>query len=202
MKLTSLTLAFAMTAGAAAATTTGFTLDFRGNGNTPTLALTNIGTLGDITGFTLSLGDTTRNFDTAFFTTPLVGDFSFTLDPNLDTNGGGGLRADALSFTFSDFNPNEVFETRVDVDLDNSNTIENYVDSLLPGGSIVVNFAGGLTDSLFLDLTRPDGEEEQATYSYTAQVTVQQPSAVPLPAGLPLLLAGLGALGIARRKRG
>ncbi len=200
MKLTALTAAAIISAGAASASTTGFMLDFSGSVNTPTLALSNTGDLGDITGFTLSLGDTSRNFDSASNAGATTGTFTFTLDSSLDTNSSGGLRADSVAFTFGGFNPGEVFGFRTDVDIDNRNSRESYINSVLNGGSIVVNFAGGLTDSLFVDLTRPDGEAVQPSYSYTA--VVKGPAAVPLPAGLPLLLAGLGALGIARRKRG
>jgi len=204
MKFTALSLAAVLMAGTASAATTAFTLDISGDRNVPVFSLSNVGDQGDITGFTLSLGDLTRNFDSAHNATASTGSFGFALGPNLDTNTGGGLRANSVDFTFTDFNPGEIFGFEADIDRDNSNTLENYITSLLPGGSIVVNFAGGTTSSLFIDLTRPFSEAPLAAYSYTAALSVPppiKPPLVPLPAGLPLLLAGLGALGIARRAR-
>lgn len=184
-------------AGTASAATTGFSLSINGNNNIPTLVVTNTGDSGDISGLTLSIGNTAYNFDAAYNTSS-VGSVLATLDAALDTNDSGGLRSDTAVFTFSSFNPLDAFTFDVDVDVDSSNTTEDYQLRMLPGGSMTVNFTGGEIGSLFVDLTPTTGNNSEP-YSYAASFT---PAPVPLPAGLPLMLTALGgAAFLARRKR-
>lgn len=191
------TLAALSLAGTASAATTGFSLSIGGSDNIPTLVVTNTGDSGDISGLTLSIGDTAYNFDAAYNTSS-VGSVLATLDAALDTNDSGGLRSNTAVFTFSSFNPTDSFTFDVDVDVDNSDTGENYQLRMLPGGSMTVNFTGGEIGSLFVDLTPTTGNNSEP-YSYAASFT---PAPVPLPAGLPLMLTALGgAAFLARRKR-
>jgi hypothetical protein len=57
--------------------------------------------------------------------------------------------------------------------------------------------AAGLTSVTFNNLGRPNGI---GAYSFDDVIT-SAPAVIPLPAGLPLLIGGLGALGIFARKR-
>lgn len=54
-----------------------------------------------------------------------------------------------------------------------------------------------IADSIFLT----NGELHQQAWTGTIPLAAQAPATVPLPAGLPLLLAGLGAMGILRARR-
>lgn len=185
-------------AGTASAATTGFSLQITGSdNNVPSLTLSNTGDQGDISSLLLTIGNTAYNFDAAFNATQVVGSFTFNLGPSLDTNTGGGLRSDNVSYTFGDFGAGEVFGFRVDIDRDNNNTLEDYRSKFLPGGSALVSFDNGLVDSFLVDLT-PTADNNSEPYVYSASSSV---APVPLPAGLPLLLAGLGAMGLFRRAR-
>lgn len=197
MKIFALAAAATLIAGTASAATTGFSLGINGNNNTPTLTLENTGDMGKISGITVSIGDLAYNFDAAYQASATSGSFGFTLGSDLDTATGGGLRADSASYKFTDFGSTEKFQFKLDIDIDNKNSMEDYVLRLLPKGSVFVTFEGGLVDSLFADLTPTAGNNSEP-YFYAVSETL---APVPLPAGLPLLVLGLGALGLVRRAR-
>ena len=69
-----------------------------------------------------------------------------------------------------------------------------------PSSSAEANF---LSTARIAYVTAPGMTLTPSDGSFLSGTTVDEPiGAVPLPAGLPLLLAGLGALGLARRRRG
>ena len=199
MKTAFLAAATFLIAGTASAATTGFSLQISGsNNNLPLLTLTNTGDTGDISALELTIGNTAYNFDAAYDAMQSVGSFTFSLDSSLDDNFNGGLRSDNVKYTFGGFGAGEVFTFNVDIDRDNSNTTEDYRSRFLPGGSAVVSFDNGIVDGFAFDLT-PTADNNSSPYIYSGSSTDVAP--VPLPAGLPLLLAGLGAFGLVRRAR-
>ncbi|MFW2541476.1 VPLPA-CTERM sorting domain-containing protein [Primorskyibacter sp. 2E107] len=188
---------------AASAATTGFSLGIAGDNNIPTLTLTNTGDLGEIIGFDVTMGVSGYNFDgvtnsseaasAGVSTTLTVGDYN--------TSGGSTSagRYTTISYTSTGFTSGGSFSYAVDVDSNYANNIQNYQTRMLPGGSFSVYFSGGLTSSLTIDLTPTAGNMSEP-YFYSASVTDAAP--VPLPAGLPLLIAALGgAVALTRKRR-
>lgn len=207
MKFVTLVTAALLAAGGANAATTGFSLTFgdpaetpsRTDINVPEVFLTNTGDMGNILKFTLSLGDTTRNFDFGRGYRE-TGSYTFLRDPNLD-RVSGGLRADSLSYSFTDFGAGEVFRFKFDIDIDTANTFEDYRLSLLDGGSIFVEYEDGVVPTQFVPFSTISSTQNSYTFAASDTAAMSMPSAVPLPAGLPLLLAGLGSLAFLRRKK-
>lgn len=200
-KAIALISAATLLSGAANAATTGFTLTIGGSTNIPTVTLTNAGDLGEITAFSITMGDADNfNFDGVASRVASAGVGAGLTMGDTNINGGDTPvgRYSTIAFTAINFMPGGVFTFSVDVDSNYGNTTENYITTLLPGGSFDVTFAGGLQETFSIDLTATP-ENNSAPYSYAASVT----SAVPLPAALPLLLTALGgaALVSTRRKR-
>lgn len=198
MKRTALAILVSLVAtGAAHSATTGFTLNISGDTNVPTLQLTNDSTSALLTGFNLSIGNTAFNFDAAYFVVPGTVDRWTLVSP--DANDGGVTRTDLLQFTFAGFDPGEVFQFRADVDRDSSNTTENYRTVLFNNGSAPNAVATAFfSDGKTLMATFPDASATQTSFTISASQGV---GVVPLPAGLPLLLAGLGTLALIRARR-
>ncbi|MEO0379193.1 MAG: VPLPA-CTERM sorting domain-containing protein [Pseudomonadota bacterium] len=72
----------------------------------------------------------------------------------------------------------------------------DFIDFVLEDGVNGVDFSGlGVLAAIFVDNLLFDA----ASNSFTVGIGLEYATPVPLPAGLPLLLAGLGALGVARR---
>jgi hypothetical protein len=182
------------------AATTGFTLLINGNTNVPTMTLTNDSTLAQLIRFTLTIGNTTRNYDSVTNTSPPPGG-SFTLN-SPDTNSSGGVRSDVIDIAFTGFDPAEQFSWDADFDIDNGNTNENYRTVLFNNGTAdnavaTAFFLGGSS----VALTLPDGNATATSFTFSAS----EVSAVPLPAALSLMLLGLGTFGglrVVSRNRG
>lgn len=176
---------------AQAATTTGYSFLISGNANVPTVQLTNTSTNADITGFSMTIGNTAYNFDAAYHEVlGSVGSFT-RISP--DTNDGGGVRSDVAAYSFTGFNPGEMFQFQVDVDRDSSNTSEQYYNVLFNNGTapnslLVVSFSNNMTLRGIL----PDYSAGPHAFS--------QSTAVPLPGALVLLGSGLAGLIGVRRK--
>lgn len=197
----------AIGSSAATAGPIGFSYAISGDVNVPTFALTNQSDTAQITGYTLTIGDTAFNFDgvnnsSQGYTT---GSGSFTLNFP-DTNLSGGIRSDLVSYAFTGFDPTEVFSHDADVDPDNSDVAIDFRDVLFNNGSadnavLTVSFldAGIAGD---LSLVFDDGPE-LSSYLLTASGSIGD-TPVPEPGMLALFgigFAGLGAMARRRAKR-
>lgn len=185
-------------ATASRAQVVGYTLVIGGNTNAPTLTLTNDAAGGiTLTSIVLTIGDTTRNFDAIL--NENVGATGIAFTRIAPSDGDGGLRSDFLEYTFTGFDSSETFQFDADVDIDNSNTIEDYRVVLFNNGAaanavLTVNFGNGNT------LTQTVADQTPGLSAYT----FSQSAVAPEPGTLALL--GLGALPIAsmviRRRSG
>ncbi len=178
--------------------------DFSGNGSQD--AGNTIGTLdtglnsvtGSLAGECLPSGNTFTCFngidpqDDIFFTvgagTELVG---------IDANIEGGGASDLLFSVFMRTNnggseSNLIQGSAGDLPV---NTMQTYLPPLGTLGEGSYRFA------VFL-ISASEAGDVDGFYNVNFNVQEVQTPAVPLPATLPLLLAGMGALGIARRRRG
>ncbi|MBK0326952.1 VPLPA-CTERM sorting domain-containing protein [Rhodobacteraceae bacterium F11138] len=114
---------------------------------------------------------------------------------------GGGLNWTNDDVTFSDgaglpvVGSSGTYRTAV-------NTCENA--SICDGASDLLSAFNGLDPngnwSLYV-FDDAGGDRGRIAGGWSLDITTDAVSAVPLPAGLPLLLGGLGVLGLARRKR-
>ena len=152
---------------------TGITVSSEGN------ELFSVGT-GQSTNTTVALGSNSPDEDT--LTIDLGGDWSaFGLD--LFQNGGGGSQTGGLvEFTLTTF-------------LDGM-LVDTFLTDVAPNGGSFFGFNSiGLFDSVNIS---GDGMFEVVD---NVSAGVSGAAVVPLPASLPLLLAGFGALGVMRRRR-
>ncbi|SNR26360.1 VPLPA-CTERM protein sorting domain-containing protein [Puniceibacterium sediminis] len=173
---------------AASAGSVGFDLGISADGNVPVFSLTNTSDSAMITGLNMFIGDLSRNFDSTIAqggTAAVVG-----AGAPFDT-GDGGLRVDNLIWTFSGFDSLETFSFKADFDPDNANVVMDYRSVLFPNGSFSVSYSTGKTLVQNFDTAFGIGAQ---SYSVVA--------AVPLPASLPLILLGVGALSALRRRKG
>ncbi|WP_136634875.1 VPLPA-CTERM sorting domain-containing protein [Pseudooceanicola onchidii] len=193
-----------LTATAATAGTLGYGLTISGsssvgaNFNVPKLSLSNTGDTGEITAFSITVGDTDYNFD--YFSGALTPPAGGTVSITLGDQTNGGVRYDEVALAFTDFGPGEMSSFFLDIDSDSANTVESFREVLFDNGpalnSVVsVSFSTGDILSMVL----PDSQTQLTTYSFGQSKIVD--AAVPLPASIPLLLAGLGALGVVRSRR-
>lgn len=179
-------------AASASSAPIGFELLISGDYNTPEFQLTNTGALG-IEEFEMTIGNTAYNFD--FVQNVVPGGISYTLVAP-DT-GNNGARTDYQKFTFTDFNPGEIFQWETNLDPDNSNVVVDYRGFFFnngdaPNSMVSVLFSGGT----MLQDTFPDANRYS---SYTMSVTGES-SQVPVPAAFWLLSSGLaGIVGLRRR---
>lgn len=174
------------------ATVIGLDLVIGGNTNTPTFLVTNTSDMFDLTDFTFTIGDTSRNFDFIFEEVSHPGG-SFTLSSPDNINEG--LRSDLIDITFTDFNPGETSEFGTDIDLGLDNSFENYRTVFLNNGALPNSIATALFSngsSLALELPDVDIQLGMRFLTFSASQNV---SAVPLPAALPMMASVIGLFG-------
>lgn len=167
--------------------TVGFDLTISGDDNVPTFNLTNTSTAADLTSFAFTIGDTSRNFDEIYTITTSAGTSSLTFG----STNQSGARTDSFEISFTGLGVSQTACWDVDVDIDSSNTVENFAsvffnNGAAPNSVVTVGFSTGN----IIDFTLPDGV---APYSYSQS---SDTSVVPVPPAMPLLAGGLGVMGL------
>jgi hypothetical protein len=191
--------------------TLGYTLEIRKldsapNFDNPRFRLTNTSDFADITAFTLTLGDTTYNFDAApGATTTLIevgtpnGGFTL-LDP---PDGNGGLRTDQARWSLTGVNAGDAFQFRAELDPDAGDAVVDF-RTALAGAVATVTFSDELS-SYQLTGTLSDFSGQKTSYVFSQSGPAEAPQElVSSPSALLLLGSGLMGVGIAgwiRRRR-
>ncbi len=173
----------------------------------PTFTLNNGSTAGEtITGVSISIGDTSYNWDYLVASSGGAAVGATLLSPDLVNNDWFG-QSNTLAFSFSDFDAGEAFTFSVDIDSDfdfSFGSNEDARDVLFnndgfifsdPNAVVSVDFSDGST----LAYTLPDGPD---LGSYLFSPGAAPPAAVPEPGAMLMLgfgLAGLLWMGQARR---
>lgn len=195
-------LAAGVGAGIAQAATVGFALDIdMANANGPGFTITNLSDTASITGGSLTLGDTSYNFDCVTQVAAPSGGAVTVLTPEVNACfPGGGQRPDTIEFTTSGFDPGDAVSFYADVDPDFRDGTVSDPGIVTDGGSLSIAFSGSQSVfALAVDLTNPG----VAPYGYV--VTAEDDSGglppVPLPASGLLLFGGLASVGLIRRRR-
>lgn len=198
IKTLSAATALALFAGAASATTVGFQLTIAGNTNVPTFIIENQSDAGiTLDSFSITIGLLARNFDyIRNVSAPLGGTATVTNGDGVN----GGTRFDFLSIDYSGFDTSETVGFVADIDQDNSNVTRSYENTLFSNGAgpnsvASATFSNGAMLALTLD------DRGSAPTSHVFSISGTAAPAIPLPAGLPLVLTGLGAFAIARRRK-
>lgn len=193
-----LTAVLALGAGSATAATTGFNLELSGKANAPHMTLTNTSTSATLDWFSFTIGDTTYNYDAVY---DIVGPAGGAV--NIDTGDQrtrGSGRFDQIDLSFTGFDAGESAIWRVDVDLDDVDSKEQFWSVLFNNGSALnAVFTAGFSDQSVLSVTAPDAQPGPDTYTFAANANARI-GAVPLPAGLPMLAGALGIFGLMRRR--
>ena len=135
-----------------------FTVRLTGDPNTPDVEITNNSPVLEITAFELTIGDTTKHFDsqnhTPVWTNPPGGTAVSALP-------APGQRGDKILAVFSGFGPGKTAKVRLDIDRDGASPdmVENFASVLINNGSaanaIATVYAGAASASRTL-ADRPD----------------------------------------------
>ncbi|MEO0820758.1 MAG: hypothetical protein AAF074_10090 [Pseudomonadota bacterium] len=192
-----------------------------GTVNVPFFTVRNISASLPITGFSLTIGDPSFNFDGITAITPPPGGSATIVTGDTGFYGFDGVHTDRISFALDGFDPGEEFRFAADIDADNGDVFQDFRNVLrrngpAPNAVATITFADPFTEDLMLELrdgVRPQGG---TLFSFravgnrgfgplepTIPAATSSASPVPVPAALPLFvtaLAGLGFLSRARRR--
>lgn len=140
----------------------------------------------EIMGFTLTIGDLAKNFDSMSLIDVSAGVTPVLLAPD---GINAGLRSDVLSLTFSGFEPGKHVVMKVDIDGDTGSQTTDWQTTLFNNGGVdnailTVAWEGGLSRSFVL----PDDPGRDAMAPYRVSVS---PVSVPEPSSLLLLAVSL-----------
>ena len=207
MKKILMTTALSLAATASQAATLGFNLTIsnlldtnNSMTNVPLMTLVNTSDTALLQQFTLTIGNTAYNYDALYVFEPTP-DGTMTLtqgDMDPANAGGNSQRVDVGVIDFTSFDPGETAKWRVDVDIDNSDTIVDYRTVLFNNGNGPNSeFSALFSDGTVLSIVADDQTASNTSFTFSASQTTP----VPVPAALPLLLAGLGGFAILRRRR-
>ena len=190
----------------AGAVSIGYRLVIDGSGangfDSPTLTLTNQSDTASIINMMLTIGQINFNFDFASnITGPTGGGVTFNM-PDL-VNGGG--RSNVIDADFTGFTPSNEVSFSVDIDSDSGDSTVDFRSILFnnPGSQnsmLFVSFSGGS----YLTTVLPDaGGTPSSIYTFLGSQELASTGpggfAVPVPASVALLAAGLVGIGVTRR---
>lgn len=197
-------LAAAITAGSSSAYATPIPVSFDlqlANPSVGIFRLTNTSPSAEITGFSATIGDASKNFD-------LVNNINAFTDPGFDLAWTlnspdmlqDNIRSDVVNWSLTGFDPGDRFDFNVDIDDDVLGNTSELFDQVLfnngasPNSVITVWFAdGGITGSV--SMTLPDVAPTSARYDYSAA------GQIPEPATLFLVALGMAGIGLRGRRR-
>lgn len=141
-----------------------FTVRIEGDGNVPTIYVTNNSPTLEITRFEFTIGDTSKNFDgtTTAMTAPPGGTATKVLPIVV---GPTNFRSDVLAVNLTGFGPGKTFSVQVDLDQDASppDTGENFATVFFNNGSAPNSVARVYAGAASASRTLPDNP---ATYTF------------------------------------
>lgn len=186
-----------------------------GNGDRPLFALENMSDPGlEITRIDFTIGDPGYNFDRATLSgtsasgitlgAPAGGSMSI-FGSTIDA-ANGGIRSDEFSLAFTDFGVGESARWLMELDKDGvpANNVANFRNVFFDNGASIENSVMKVyfSDTRVLTYSIAGVADGQVQYSFSqSQDDFGGPATVPLPAALPLMVAGIAGLGIASRRR-
>ena len=114
-----------------------------------------------------------------------------TYSGSFDSSGVGGIEVASVGLEIRSAATLEIFTT-----------IDALFSELSDGESFGLDDVGYISLTVsYLDTSQGPTILRKNTFD-SFSITVSDPSAVPLPAGLPLVLTGIGAFAVARRRKG
>lgn len=141
--------------------------------------------------FTFTIGDLSYNFDAVTLGENPAGGTATSKSPDAVNNV---IRSDFIALDFTGFDSSESAEFFAEIDRDGApNSSEDYMTVFFNNGAAPNSIATAFfSNGHSLSLTLPDNP---TNFQFSASAVV------PLPAALPLFVAGLAGLGIAARRR-
>lgn len=197
--------ALAFAASAASAATVGFDFSVSGDTDAPTFEITNTSDTAQLSFLSLDIGDNAFNFDDIQNVSGPNGGSANILFGDTVNDGSG---VDLIGFTFSSFDAGDVMSWQSDIDADGGDSIVDYRTTLFNNADInnallVAVFNTG--DALRIEFPDLLAIHDEYTYKVTLDTATGdleiKVAPIPLPAGLPLMGAGLLALGLLRSRR-